>query len=267
MRSLFGTERPIIGLLHLHALPGDPFFDEHAGVGGVAAAARNDLAALQDGGVDAILVTNEFSVPYQKRVSPVTAAAMAYVIGSLASQIRVPFGTEVIYDGDATMDVCAATGAQFTRCVFTDVWAGDLGLIDRDVASTIRHKHDLRLDDLRLFYFVTSEGETNLGRRSTAELIDSLAFNCKPDAYVVGGSAAGMAPDTELLRELGNVAGATPVVAGTGCRPDTVASVLAAAHGAFVGTSIKVDGKIWNPVDRARVRAFMELARIARGDE
>lgn len=266
LRGMFGTERPVIGLLHLRPLPGDPFYPDGCSIRDVIDAARADLVALQRGGIDGILVTNEFSVPYEKHVSPVTVGAMSTVVGALLDEIEVPFGCEAIYDGDASLDVCAATGASFTRCVFTDVWAGDLGLINRDVATTLRHKRALRLDDLRLFYFVTSEGEGNLGRRTTEELVESLAFNCRPDAYVVGGNAAGESPNAESLARIGDIAGETPVVCGTGCRKDNVGSIFSAAHGAFVGTSLKVDGKIENPVDEDRVRTMMDAARAARGD-
>ena len=47
-KDMFGVEKPIIALLHLRALPGDPLY---AGdVEQVFRQAREDLIALQDGG-------------------------------------------------------------------------------------------------------------------------------------------------------------------------------------------------------------------------
>ena len=51
--------------------------------------ARADLHALQDGGVNGIIFSNEFSFPYQRTMDMVTPAAMAYVIGNLRSEIKV----------------------------------------------------------------------------------------------------------------------------------------------------------------------------------
>lgn len=266
MKELFHTQKPIIGLLHLRALPGDPFFPAGGRIESVIEAARADLEALQAGGVDAVLVTNEFSMPYQKKVDGVTLASMAMVVGALQSEFRVPYGVEAIYDGDATIELCAATGAAFTRCMFTGAWAGDLGLVDRDVSRTLRLKKALGLDALKLFYFVTSEGEVYLNDRSTVDITRSLLFNCRPDALVVGGSAAGENPGPELLGRVRAVAGNTPVVCGTGCRLDNAARVLAAGDGAFVGTTFKKDGKFDNPVDPLRVGAFMDLVRAIRGE-
>ena len=55
MNELFGTEKPIIAMLHLDALPGDPAFRKEDTMDRVVAHAREDLRALQDGGVDGIL--------------------------------------------------------------------------------------------------------------------------------------------------------------------------------------------------------------------
>lgn len=267
LKELFHTEKPIIGLLHLKALPGDPFFFEKDKITDVISQARADLHALQDGGVDGILITNEFSMPYEKNVSRVTVASMGTVIGAFLDEITVPFGAEAIYDGDATIDICAATGASFTRCLFTGAWAGDLGVVDRDIAVTLRHKHNLRLDDLKLFYFVTSEGEVFLNDRTTADIAKTVIFNCHPDALVVGGSAAGQNPGAEVIKAIQSVSGTTPVVCGTGCKKENVKDILAAGNGAFVGTTFKKDGVFENPVDRERVSEFMRIVKEFRKGE
>ena len=266
LTGLFGTEKPIIGLLHLRPLPGDPLYYPGGSVAKVADAAKRDLEALQAGGVDGILITNEFSLPYEQHVSASTLAAMGYVIGSIAGDISCPWGAEAIYDGDATIELCAATGAQFTRCMFCGAWAGDLGLINRDFARTMRLKSALRLDDLKLFHFVTSEGEVYLNDRSTAQIADSLIFNCRPDALVVGGDAAGRGPDAEVIAGVRKVSGNVPVVCGTGCKTETVADVFTRCDGAFVGTCLKEGGQFTAPVDAERVATFMAAARAARGE-
>lgn len=158
LTSMFKTEKPVIGMLHLRPLPGDPLFYPGGIVSQVVEAAKRDLEALQQGGVDGILITNELSMPYEQHVSPSTLASMGYVIGALSHDLSTPWGAEAIYDGDATIELCAAVDAQFTRCNFCGAWAGDLGLINRDFAHTMRRKAALRLDDLKLFHFITSEG-------------------------------------------------------------------------------------------------------------
>ena len=47
LKEMFGTEKPILGLLHLKPLPGDPFYAPHGSLDDVIACARADLDALQ----------------------------------------------------------------------------------------------------------------------------------------------------------------------------------------------------------------------------
>jgi membrane complex biogenesis BtpA family protein len=113
--ELFGVKKPILAMLHLDALPGDPRFRRGTQLGEIVEHARADLHALQDGGVDGIIFSNEFSFPYQRKMDMVTPAAMAYIIGALRSEIRVPFGVDAISDGAACLELAAAVGASYVR--------------------------------------------------------------------------------------------------------------------------------------------------------
>ncbi len=64
MQELFGVKKPVIGMCHLHPLPGDPQFVAQKGLAWVYDRALDDLRALQAGGVDAVMFSNEFSLPY-----------------------------------------------------------------------------------------------------------------------------------------------------------------------------------------------------------
>ena len=115
LKSTFGVDKPIIAMCHLQAMPGDPGYDADGGMAKVIDLALADLNALQNGGVDAVMFSNEFSLPYLTRVKPETIAAMGRVIGELMRFIKVPFGVNVLWDPIASIDLAAATGALFIR--------------------------------------------------------------------------------------------------------------------------------------------------------
>lgn len=85
LKEVIGTEKAVIAMCHLRALPGDPSFDAQLGMNWVIDKAWDDLMALQNGGVDAVMFSNEFSLPYLTKVRPETTAAMARIIGQLMS--------------------------------------------------------------------------------------------------------------------------------------------------------------------------------------
>ena len=112
---IFGDTKPLIGMVHLGALPGAPLYDPSAGLGGLIEGARADLAALQSAGFDAIMFGNENDRPYEFAVDPASTATMAYVIGALRDEITVPFGVNVLWDPAASLDLAAATDARNPR--------------------------------------------------------------------------------------------------------------------------------------------------------
>lgn len=108
--ELFHVKKPIIAMLHLEPLPGDPLFSRGTNMQQIADLAKRDLEELQRGGVDCVLISNEFSLPYQRKVDTVTTAAMVFVLGQLCSEISVPYGVDCISDGDATIDAIGSRG-------------------------------------------------------------------------------------------------------------------------------------------------------------
>ena len=53
--------------------------------------AREDMQALQEGGVDALMFSNERSIPYLTKVEPITTVCMANVIAEVERFFRYSF--------------------------------------------------------------------------------------------------------------------------------------------------------------------------------
>ena len=82
-----------------------------------------------------------------------------------------------------------------------------------------------------------------------------------PDGILVSGPMAGAGPDPAMLREVREaVPEEIPVLLNTGARAETIARMLEVADGCIVGSSLKVDGDTWNPVDPGRARRFVDAA-------
>ena len=259
--EIFGETKPLIGMVHFGALPGAPLYDAKAGLDGLMAAARADLLALQDAGFDAVMFGNENDRPYEFDVDRATTATMAYVIGRLKGEITVPFGVNVLWDPMATVALAAATGADFVREIFTGTYASDMGPWTPDAGAAMRYRNRLQADGVAMFYNVSAEFADSLDRRSLPDRARSAVFSSIPDAVLVSGAITGEAARMEDLEAVKAVLPETPVLANTGVKHHTVADVLSIADGCIVGSSLKVDGDTWNPVDPDRARAFVSEAR------
>ena len=120
---MFDVAKPVIAMVHLLPLPGSSLYDATGGMDAIVDGVRRDLAALQDGGVDAVMFGNEGDRPYRLQATPSTLAAMAAVIGAVKAELRVPFGVNYLWDPLATVALAVATGAGFAREIFTGAFA------------------------------------------------------------------------------------------------------------------------------------------------
>jgi uncharacterized protein len=267
LEKTFGTKKPIIAMCHLSALPGDPYFDKNGGLEEVVEWARKDLSSLQDGGVDAVMFSNEFSLPYLTSVEPVTIASMARIIGELMKDIKIPFGVNALWDPIASLDLAVSVGAKFVREVFTGVYAGDLGLWNTNCGKIVRHQHRIGAENVKLLFNIVPESAKYLANRDLVEISKSTVFNARPDALCVSGLTAGVETDIQLLRKVKNAVLSTIVFANTGVKEENVIEQLNIVDGAVVGTSFKYDRKFENHVDEDRVKKFMALVKEFRKNE
>lgn len=261
LEGTFAVQKPIIAMLHLSALPGDPGFDSKAGISAIVHRAKEELAALQEGGVDGILISNEFSLPYLTKTEPITAISMARVIGELLDDITVPYGVNVLWDGSASIDLAVATGAQYVREIFTGVYASDFGLWDTNIGQVARHRSRIGGAGVKLFFNIVPESAKYLADRSLKSIAETTVFATLPDAICVSGLTAGAPTDTQSLAIVKAAAGNVPVFVNTGVRAHNVGEQLAVADGAIVGTYFKTDGVFENRAEKARVEELMGAAR------
>jgi hypothetical protein len=263
-RRVFGPGKPVIAMVHLGALPGAPLHDEGRGLEGLVEDARKDLQALQAAGVDAVMFGNENDRPYEFKVDTASTATMAYVIGRLRPEITVPFGVNVLWDPLSTVALAAATGASFVREIFTGTYASDMGPWEPDAGQAMRYRNRLGRRDCAMLYNVSAEFAHSLDARPLPDRARSAVFSSIPDAVLVSGQITGEAARMEDLEGVKRALPATPVLANTGVKHDTIAQVLSVADGCVVGSALKVEGHTWNAVDPDRARDFMARARAAR---
>ncbi|QRG68323.1 BtpA/SgcQ family protein [Brevibacillus choshinensis] len=264
LKEVIGTEKAIIAMCHLLPLPGDPSFQKEKGMEYVVEMARKDLHALQEGGVDAVMFSNEFSLPYLTDVKTETVAAMARIIGELKSDIKIPFGVNVLWDAKKSLDLAAATGALFVREIFTGVYASDFGIWNTNVGETVRHQYRIGAEGVKLLFNIVPEAAKYLADRDIENVARSTVFNNRPDALCVSGLTAGTETDSQILKRVKEAVSETVVLANTGVRMQNLEQQLAIADGAVVGTTFKLDGKFENHVDQERVRAFMDKVKAFR---
>ena len=264
MKDLFNVDKPVIAMAHIPALPGTPRYDSQMGMDGIVEKVRKDVKILLDGGVDAVMFCNEDDRPYTFKADFEAVAAITRVATELRPSDR-PFGVDFLWDARAPLAVAKATGASFIREVVTGVYESDMGLWAPDAAELFRYRRNIDAENVKIFANITPEFASPLGNRSVGQRARSAVVSTLPDVILISGSMAGAEPDLSTLREAKEaIENDTPVFLNTGAKAGNITKFLEVADGVIVGSSLKVDGYTWNPVEPARVKTFMQAVREAR---
>ncbi len=263
IESLFKTKKPAIAMAHIPALPGTPRYNEDGGVAYIVDTVQKDVATLVNGGVDAIMFCNEDDRPYVFQAGIEQIATMTRVVCECAPK-DLPFGVDFLWDPKAAIAIAHASEGTFVREVFTGLYESDMGIWSPDAGEALRFRRQIGAQDIRLFYNVVPEFAISIGTRDLAQRAYSAVVSSLADAILISGPMAGAEPDLSHVEIIKNGVGDIPVMLNTGAKPNNIEGFLQVADGVIVGSSLKVDGYTWNPVDPKRVDAFMEIVRKTR---
>jgi hypothetical protein len=94
--------------------------------------------------------------------------------------------------------------------------------------------------------------------------MDRVRDGALADAVIVTGRATGEATALADLKRVRSAVPEAPVLVGSGVTAESATELLSVADGLIVGTWLKREGRIENPIDRARVRQLVDAARASR---
>jgi hypothetical protein len=253
-------------MLHVPPLPGAPRFAGE--LSAIRTHVLDDARALLDGGIDGLILENFGDAPfYPTRVPAYVVAHMTRLAWEVRQRCSVPLGVNVLRnDGLGALAVAHAAGAEFIRVnVLCGARVTDQGIVEGIAHQLVRERTLLRAESIRILADVNVKHSAPLGRpRPTGEEVADLVLRGGADALIVTGGATGQSAAPAELREVAEAAGETPVFVGSGVTPDTIADWLNAANGVIVGTAVRYNGVVANPVDPARVQALIHAAHAGR---
>ena len=255
---------PVIGMVHLLALPGSPLYGGN--ISAVADAARRDARALVEGGVHGLMMENFGDAPfYPWRVPAQVISHMTALAGALVRAFPdTPLGINVLRnDGRAALAIAHAVGACFIRVnVLCGARLTDQGIVSGIAHDLLRDRAQLGAEHVRLFADVQVKHSSPLGPAALEDEVADTIHRALADAVIVSGPGTGRQVDTSDLERVRAAAGDTPVLLGSGVTSDSLRAYGGLADGFIVGTSLKRDGLTNNPVDPQRVRKL-----VGKGDE
>ncbi len=257
--------RGLIGVVHLPALPGDPGYSGQS-LDDILAFAIADADAIIGGGIRALIIENFGSAPFPKgnAQQPMPSHHTA-IMSIVAHEIRKKYPDLIMginclrNDAYAALGIAVATNANFIRVnVLTGAYVTDQGLIEGDAYGILRFRQQLAANRIAILADVLVKHATPLAPLSASDATKDTLLRGHADAVIVTGSGTGEPVDRRTLEEVFHAADGAPVLLGSGTKAETLPNYASFIKGAIVGTALKVDGKVHNPVDIERVRRMVK---------
>ena len=263
--ELFDKRKPLIGVIHVGALPGTP--RARASVEELTDTAVREAALYAGGGVDALMVENMHDVPYLRgSVGPEIVAALAIIARAVKAESKLPTGVQILAGANTeAVAVAHAAALDYVRVeAYAFAHVADEGIIESSAAELLRFRRKIGADGVRVWADVKKKhaahaitADVSLGE--TAAAVEFMLG----DAVIVSGNARGEPPRAADVREAKSHC-RIPVLLGSGVTVENVSEFYDSADGFIVGSYFK-EGGLWsNTVERARVERPADALRVLR---
>lgn len=260
LTSVFAKQKPVIGMIHVGALPGTPA--NNRSVSEVMEHALSEAKVYRAGGVDGVMIENMHDVPYLRgRAGPEIVAAMAVIARAVKDDCGMPVGIQILAGANMeAMAVAHAARLDFIRAEgYAFAHIADEGWIESSAAELLRYRKQIGADRVQVWADVKKKHSshavtTDISQGATAEAVEFM----RGDAVVVTGNATGDPPRVADVLEVKAHTG-LPVILGSGVDATNVSDFYEAADGFIIGSYFKREGRWANSVDMMRVERLMEV--------
>ena len=266
-RRLFPTSKPVIGMVHVRALPGTPYQDTTAEE--IVRTAAEEARILADAGCDALIIENMHDRPYLlSAVGPEITAGMTAAGMAVRQAADLPLGVQILAGANCeALAVAQTCGACFVRAEgFVFAHVADEGLMDAaDAGQLLRYRKQIGADAIAVLADVKKKHASHAitADMDLAETARAAEF-FGADGVVITGTATARPADPKDV-QAAKAAVHVPVAIGSGLTPDNLAQYWPHADAFIIGSYFKRDGLWCNPIDPARLAKFMDTVNRLRG--
>lgn len=257
--KIFKKIKPIIGVIHFPPLLG---YKNYHSFDYAARKTIQDLKALEQGGVDAILLENNYDIPHKILVEPETIVQMTLLAKLVREKTKLPIGVIVLWnDYKASLSIVKSVGGQFIRLpVFVDNVETNYGQIKGEPKKVMAYKNKIKADNIAILTDIQVKHAKMLEKKDITKSARQ-AVKAGSDGLVITGDWTGDAPQIETLKKVRKAVKDFPILVGSGLTDKNIKQYLQYANGAIVGTFFKT-GEYLNKNQEINIKGYKEIVDI-----
>ena len=257
--------KPIVGMIHVEALPGTPKYK--GDIKAVINKAKEEAKIYKQGGIDVLMIENMHDIPYLNRnVGPEIDTLMAIILYEIKNQSQLPAGIQILAGANKqALAAALSAGADFIRAEgFVFAHIADEGTFNSDAGEILRYRSQIKADHIAVFTDIKKKHSSHSITADTdiAETAKAAEYFLS-DGVIITGSSTGKEPSLEEIREVKEKV-KIPVLAGSGITFENVKDYLKYCDALIIGSYFKKDGHWTSPLDLAKVKNFMKKVRSIR---
>lgn len=261
-KNVFQNSKPILGMIHVQALPGTP--QNKMSVSQIADQACREAEILIEGGVQSIMLENMHDVPYLNRqVGSEIVSAFTRVAVAVRAETDLPMGVQILAGANKeALSVAQAAELQFIRAEgFVFGHLADEGFMNSDAAELLRFRKQIGAEHIQVFTDVKKKHSSHAitSDISLAETIHAAEFFLT-EGHIITGTQTGVAVDIQELESAYQAAN-SPVLVGSGVTPEGLPAILPHADAFIVGSYFKKNGDWRQAPDIQRLKALTQARK------
>ena len=229
----------VIGALHFSPTEGYENFTDYETILGKALA---DLKSFEEGGVDAIIVENNYNLPHAIKENEESIKMILQLTQEIIRVAKVPIGVSMLWnDYESAFLIAREAGAKFIRVpVFVDSVKTAFGEIIANSEDVINTRKSLGAENVLIYADIQVKHAEMLDKEKSLRESALEAKNQGADGVIITGKWTGDAPMTEHLKEVRVAVGDDyPIIIGSGANKENILELFETANAAIVSTSLK----------------------------
>tara|TARA_B100001123_G_scaffold217303_1_gene245354 strand:- start:811 stop:1572 length:762 start_codon:yes stop_codon:yes gene_type:complete len=250
-----------IGVVHLKALPGSPSYENN--LSEIYKSALEDSTALQNGGVDSIIIENFGDIPFTKNsISKLTLAHFTNIAKELSDSLNIDIGINVLRnDGESALSIADSINANFVRInILSGTMYTDQGIIEGKANKLIKLKNSLS-NNIEIYADVFVKHAVPPIGYTIENQTEELLLRAGADKIIITGDGTGKEINFEQLEKLREIVPKGQLAIGSGVNESNIENYKNIADILIIGTGFKVDQNIAKPIDVKSVEKLIKMIK------
>jgi len=259
-KSIFKKDKPIIGMIHVQALPGTP--KHKLETAQIIDLALEEARIYKKAGIDSIAIENMHDVPYLKNgVGHEVSSLMTLMAYLIKKETGLPIGLQILAGANKeALAVAKSANIDFIRAEgFVFAHTADEGIIEAQAGELLRYRKQIGADHIAVFTDIKKKHSSHAITQDVSLLDTAKAARFfLSDGVIVTGNHTGSSASIEELSVLKNELD-FPVIVGSGVTQDNVADYLPISDALIIGSYFKEKGYWENDLSYERIANFMSF--------